>query len=73
MCIIHAVISIAISIQIVIRVDEVKLLCYLILIVAQSIIIMAFALLFFPGKWISHRVKDDMEKKRVKLKFGSAH
>jgi hypothetical protein len=52
----HAVVAIAVSIQIVIRTDDVKLLCYLILIVSQAILVIAISLVFFPGRWINHKV-----------------
>jgi hypothetical protein len=32
---------------------------------------MSFAILFFPGRWISHKV-EKKEKAKVKQKFGSA-
>ena len=72
LAILICVINIAVSIQIVIRTDEIKLLCYMILIVLQAFVMTGYALLFFPGRWISHKNIKEQEKIKVKDKFGSA-
>ena len=53
------------------RKDEIKLLCYMILISFQTLTVIAFALLYFPNRWISHKLPEK-DKQLVKDKFGSA-
>ncbi|CDW81427.1 UNKNOWN [Stylonychia lemnae] len=69
--IIYFLINAAASIQIIIRDDQAKLIFYMVQVLLQSILVFAFAVVFYPSKWIDHRIE---EKKRLKIesKFGKA-
>jgi hypothetical protein len=57
---------------IVARTDETKILCYILLIVIQCLLVAAFALVHYAGRWISHRDPQRQLREKLREKFGSA-
>ena len=68
----YSIANIAVSSQIVMRDDDVKLLCFCLLVVIQCLMVSAYAILFFPGRWINHRDPRQYLREKLKAKFGSA-
>ena len=63
----YIIMNMALSIQIVFRADDVKILCFMIMTVMQACVCMGFAIIFFPGRWINHR-RGNLQK--VTEKYG---
>lgn len=66
---IYFIINVVASIQIILREDKYKLLTYMILIIAQSIVIMVVAILYYPARWIDHKV-EEKSRRKVERRFG---
>ena len=43
----------------------------MILIIIQSILVMSVAVIFYPSKWIDHKI-EERRKRKVERKFGKA-